>query len=206
MKKKQISNIIFPNKKINYFTATIIILGIISGSVFLISLNPTDKTAVIDQIKTFISNINNNKINSGLALKNSLLINYIFIGLIFCLGLSMIGIIVNVFLTYIRGFIIGFSLSSMILTYSYKGIVIAALYAFPVQLLNLFSVWAITTYSIMFSKNLLAMIMNQKKNSTNNLKKYFVILIICIITSFLASVIESYLFPNILKTVIGIYI
>ena len=134
-KKTKLSNIILPSKKINYFVITILLFGVISGSIFLIVLNDTDKSNAILQIETFISNIDGNKIDNGLALKNSLIINYIFVGLIWGLGLSIIGVIFNIFLTYIKGFITGFSISSIFLTYKYKGILMGLLYIFPHQII-----------------------------------------------------------------------
>lgn len=206
-KKTKLSNIILPSKKINYFVITVLIFGIISGSIFLIALNETDKNSAILQIETFINNINNNKINNGLALKNSLIINYIFVGLIWGLGLSIIGIIFNIFLTYIKGFIIGFSISSIFLTYKYKGILMSLLYIFPHQIINIIVVCTLTIYSIMFAKNLLGIIVTKKvKKNENMLKKYTIILIFSIIASFISSLLETYLFPNILKVIISLYI
>lgn len=167
----------------------------------------TDKTTVITQIKNFFTNISNNSLDNGLALKNSLIINYLFIGSIWILGLSTIGIIINIFLTYIKGFLVGFSISSIFLTYGYKGILASILYTFPSQILNIIVVSTLSIYSIMFAKNLFKIILS--KNNTNNrlmLKKYTVILMLCIIISFISSLLEIYLFPNLLKLVIKYYI
>ncbi|MBR3162275.1 MAG: stage II sporulation protein M [Bacilli bacterium] len=207
IKKKKLSNIIIPNKKINYFVITVLLFGVISGSIFLIILNETDKNNTILQIQNFITNLNNNTINNGLALKNSLIINYLFIFLIWGLGLSIIGIIINIFLTYIKGFIIGFSLSSIFLTYKYKGLLMAITYIFPSQLLNIIIVCILTIYSIMFSLNLLEIIIKKRINKHNHfLKKYIIILLFSIIISFISSIIEVYMFPNILKAIINIYL
>lgn len=206
-KQTKLINLILPNKKINLFIITILILGIISGSIFLMISNETDKTNVITQIETFFKNISNNSIDNGLALKNSLIINYLFVGIIWILGLSMIGIIANIFLTYIKGFLVGFSISSLFLTYGYKGILATLLYTFPTQIINLIVVGILSIYSIMFAKNLLQIITS--KHNTNNrlmLKKYTVILMICIILSFISSLLEAYVFPNLLKLVIKYYI
>ena len=205
-KKTKLSNIILPSKKINYFLITILLFGIISGSIFLIVLNDTDKSNAILQIETFISNIDSNKIDNGLALKNSLIINYIFVGLIWGLGLSIIGVIFNIFLTYIKGFIIGFSISSIFLTYKYKGILMGLLYIFPHQIINIIVVCILTIYSIMFSHNLLTIIVskNSKKNRSM-LKKYVIILIFGVIASFISSILEVYMFPNLLKVIISLY-
>lgn len=205
-KKTKLSNIILPSKKINYFLITILLFGIISGSIFLIVLNDTDKSNAILQIETFISNIDSNKIDNGLALKNSLIINYIFVGLIWGLGLSIIGVIFNIFLTYIKGFIIGFSISSIFLTYKYKGILMGLLYIFPHQIINIMVVCILTIYSIMFSHNLLTIIVSKNvKKNRSMLKKYVIILIFGVIASFISSILEIYMFPNLLKVIISLY-
>lgn len=211
MKKSTKNNIklidlILPNKKINFFIITIILLGIISGSIFLMMSNETDKANVVTQIETFLKNISTNSIDNGLALKNSLIINYLFVGIIWILGLSMIGIIINIFLAYIKGFLVGFSIASIFLTYKTKGIIACILYTFPTQIINIIVIIILSIYSIMFSKNLLEIINSKKNNNRLMLKKYLVILIICIILSFISSLLEVYLFPNLLKLVVKYYI
>lgn len=205
-KKTKLSNVIFPNKKINYFVITIVLLGVISGSIFLVTLNKTDKANTILQIENFISNINKGTINSGQALKNSLIINYTFIILIWILGLTMIGILINIFLTYIKGFIVGFSVSAILATYKYKGLIASILYIFPSAIINLIVISTLTIYSIMFSYNLLQVITNKKTNKKIFLKKYAIILLFSIIISFISSVLEAYLFPYLLKLIIPLYI
>lgn len=199
-------DLVLPNKKINFFIITIIFLGVISGSIFLMMSSESDKVNVITQIETFFKNISTNSIDNGLALKNSLIINYLFVGIIWILGLSMIGIVINVFLTYIKGFLVGFSLASIFLAYKSKGILACILYAIPVQIINIIVVILLSIYSIMFSLNLLE-IVNSKNNKTKLIiKKYFIILILCIILSFISSLLEVYLFPNLLKLVVKYYI
>ena len=198
--KTKIYDLILPNKGINIFIYFILIFGILSGSIFLIISSETDKNSVITQIENFFLNISNNNINSGLALKNSLIINYIFIVSIFILGFSMIGIIFGIFLLYIKGFLFGFSLASIFLTYKYKGILAGIIYAFPSQILNLLLVILITIYSIMFTKHLFKIITSKKSlNNRIMLKKYLIIFLFCIVLTFLSSLLEVYLFPRLLK-------
>ena len=207
MKKTKLSDIILPSKKINYFVITILLFGVISGSIFLVILDSGDKSGTVLQIQTFISNLSNNKVDGGLALRSSLIINYIFVGLIWGLGLSIIGIIFNIFLTYIKGFVVGFSVASIFATYNYKGILMALLYIFPHQILNVIVVCILTIYSIMFSLNLLEIIVTKKvKKNHNMLKRYVVILLFSIIISFISSLLEVYLFPNLLKIIIDLYV
>lgn len=205
-KKIKLREMILPNQKLNYFVGTIIILGILSGSIFLMLSNSTDKNNVIKQIEVFFTNISKDNINSGLAFKNSIIINYLFIFFIWIFGLSMVGVFFNIFIAYLKGFLVGFSISSLFLTYQVKGFLGVFFYTFPSQIINLLVVYLLTIYSLMFSSHLFKIVISKKGNNRRMLKKYLIILMFCIILSFLSSVLEVYVFPKILKMFISVYI
>ena len=58
----------------------------------------------------------------------------------------------------------------------------------------------------MFSSHLFKIVLSKKGNNRSMLKKYGVILMFCIILSFVSSVLEVYVFPKVLKLFISIYI
>ena len=206
-KLKKIINTIIPNKKINYFTIFIITLGIISGAIFLVLINENDKSSVITQISNFICNINNNNISSVQALKNSLFTNFTYVLLIWILGMSIIGIIFNIFLIYIKGFVLGFSISSFIYVYGIKGTLASLIYIFPHQLMNVFVIIILGIYSVTFTKNLYRQIIGDKNNELKSfLKKYFYILIISAIITLISSFIESFVTPAVFKLIINLFI
>ena len=156
--------IIIPDKKVNTFIMFIIILGIISGSLFLVVLKDTDRNLVIEKINTFFTNINTNNINNIEAFKNAFIENIIFVILIWILGMSIIGIIINIFIIYLKGFIIGFSLSSFFLVYKYKGLLAALIYAFPTSIINILVCLLLGVYSVLFTINLWKIIFLKEKN------------------------------------------
>lgn len=208
---KKINNglaVILPNKKINLFVIFVILLGIISGSIFLVVLNENDKNLIINQITNFMTNINNNNISNTIAFKNSLIENGIFIIITWILGMSIIGIIFNIFFIYLKGFILGFSISSFFLLYKYKGLLAAFIYIFPTSIINIIVTLIIGVYSIMFVINLWKIIFIRDKsiNMKEFLKKYFFILLITIILCFISSIAEAYLLPALLKLVIKVFI
>lgn len=199
---------IFPNKKTNIFVVIILFLGLISGAIFANIIGLNDKALVTDKIKLFIDNINTNSIDSILAFKNSISINLIYLIIIFILGMTLIGIIFNIFILFIKSFIIGFTLASFIITYSYKGLILSASYLLLGQLLFIIVLILLTIYSITFSFKLLKVIF---KNPNNNelpkyLKNYCLILIFSIIISLLASLCEVFIFPSLIKLIINIFI
>lgn len=200
--------LILPNKKVNLFVIFIVILGIISGSLFLMVLNDNDKSEVINEISTFMTNINTNNINNLNSFKNSLIEGMILIILSWILGMSIIGVIFNIFFIYMKSFIIGFSISSFILVYKYKGILSSLVYTVPSQLINILIILILGVYTLLFSKYLFKMIF--LKDKTVNLgkffKKYVLVFGICIILCVISSLCEAYLLPSLLKVMIKLFI
>ena len=200
--------LILPNKKVNLFVIFIVILGIISGSLFLMVLNDNDKSEVINEISTFMTNINTNNINNLNSFKNSLIEGMILIILSWILGMSIIGVIFNIFFIYMKSFIIGFSISSFILVYKYKGILSSLVYTVPSQLINILIILILGVYTLLFSKYLFKMIF--LKDKTVNLgkffKKYALVFGICIILCLVSALCEAYLLPSLLKVMIKLFI
>ena len=204
-KLNRVKDIVLPNKRINYFIFSVVIIGIITGSIFFTFISNNDKTEVINLINNFLTTIKDSTFDSGLALKNSLITNLILVVFIWIFGMSIIGLLFNVFIIYIKAFLLGFSVASLIGSLGIKGIVMAFIYVFPSQIINIIAIMVLGIYSVIFSIHLIKLIM-QKKNSNNNIfKKYFVIFIFAIISSVISALSDSYLLPNLVKLVIGLY-
>lgn len=207
-KYRSIKSILFPSKKLNIFILSIIILGIILGSIFSTIITQNDQNLVIEKIKLFITNISDNSLNTITSFKNSISINLIYIIIIWILGMTLIGIPINTFLLFIKNFILGFSLSSFILTYSYKGLILSSIYLIFGELLTIIILSILTTYSIIFSSKLLKHIF--KSNIPNEipkyLKNYSLIFVISVILCLISSISESFLVPTLVKLIIKLYI
>jgi len=200
--------LILPNKKVNLFVIFIVVLGIISGSLFLMVLNENDKSEVINEISTFMTNINTNNINNLNSFKNSLIEGMILIILSWILGMSIIGVIFNIFFIYMKSFTIGFSISSFILVYKYKGILSSLIYVIPSQLINILIILILGVYTLLFSKYLFKMIFIKDKtvNLGKFFKKYVLVFGICIILCVISALCEAYLLPSLLKVMIKLFI
>ena len=119
------------DKKYVLFCMVLVIIGIISGSLFIVILNSTDKSLVIEYITNFIDNIKNSSFNYIDTFKNTILINYIIIVIITILGFTYILAPINILILFYKAFIIGFSMSSFILTLKIKGLLLSIVYIFP---------------------------------------------------------------------------
>lgn len=207
-KINSIKNIIFPSKKINIFVISILFLGLISGAVFGNIISVNDKTLVIDKIKLFISNINSDSINGIEVFKNGISVNMLYLGIIWVMGMTFVGVVLNVVILFIKSFILGFSLASFIMVYSYKGLILSLIYLLFGQILNILVIVMVTIYGIMFSSKLNLIIFKNKQD--NNILKFFrnyvFILIIAIIVSIISSISEAFLLPAIIKIIIKLFI
>lgn len=207
-KINSIKSIIFPSKKINIFVISILFLGLISGAVFGNIISVNDKTLVIDKIKLFISNINSDSINGIEVFKNGISVNMLYLGIIWVMGMTFVGVVLNIVILFIKSFILGFSLASFIMVYSYKGLILSLIYLLFGQILNILVIVMVTIYGIMFSSKLNLIIFKNKQD--NNILKFFrnyvFILIIAIIVSIISSISEAFLLPAIIKIIIKLFI
>ena len=189
------------NKKIIMFLLGLCVIGIISGSIFITLIKSSDKTSIINYINDFISNIG--KIDIKNSLINSLLANIIYTLIIWLLGISVIGIPIILFMYFSKLFILGFTISSFILTYKLKGLLLAFIYVFPTQVINILIYTLISLYAIKISNNLIYTTFNKKDTNFKKItNKYIKILIICLICILLNSLYESIILPFILNKVI----
>lgn len=185
--KGRITSILFPSKSISTFIISFFIIGILSGSIFLICLGVDDKTIINTELTTLLSG------NITGSLKNTLTINLLYIISIFILGISTIGLIFNGFIVYLKGFITGFCISSMLYIYKVKGLLLGIIYLIPHNIINILVIISLSIYSIIFSLGIIKQIKGKKINMENLLKRYSFIFLISIGIIIITSIIEVYL-------------
>lgn len=207
MKRNNIFKLIIPNTRTNIVIFSIFIIGVITGSIFIAIINTNDKALVVEHISKFFNSINSSSYSYLDSLKDMLSLNYFYIIVIWVLGLSILGILVNIFLTYLKGFIIGFTTSSLIITYGFKSLPAVILYIIPHTIINALVIIILTIYSVTFSRYLFIQIFQKKDMKTKNfMKKYIIILLLAIGLTLISSLSEVYLFPTLLKLIIKLYV
>ena len=189
-------------KKYKYlFIVTLIILGILSGIILSNILSYNDKKMVSEKIITYFNNLKNNeKLDYFTNFFNSFKINIIYFILLIIFGLSIIGIILNPLILYIKSLIIGFIFGMMINIYSYSGLLLGLFSIFPHQIINLFVYMIMSYYGIILSIKLFRLLFFKEQFNINTFrKKYFKIIGICLIILLISSFYETFLGDLILK-------
>ena len=190
--------IIKSNKKSITFLFILMIIALISGSIFNIILNNSDKQLVQDSLNNFFTNLN--KLDYINTLKTGLLNQSIFIVIIWLLGFSIIGIPIILFSFFSKIFVLGFSISSLITVYGGKGIIYALLYIFPHHIINIINYGFITIISLKVSLSLLYAIIKRRKIDFNPImNQYLLSLGISLILGLISVLLEIYLMPFLLQ-------
>ncbi len=191
MKKK-----IIRNKKL-FKLIILVLISIILGIFYIAIISKSNRLMIKENLELYFSSLN--KLDYTKAIINSLTTNLLYSIGIWLLGISIIGVPIIILLLLFKSFILGFTISSIIYFYKFKGIIIALIYIIPL-IINLFLVFFLSYYSLIFSFNLNRLLFLKKDiNFRNIMRRYIKILIFVIIFTIVSSGIEVYVVPNILK-------
>lgn len=194
-------NSIIKQKKLYRIIITLMIFGIISGILFIFFISKESKTKALVSIKNFFDLMNTSTgINYGKSLLNTLVNNIGYVLLIWLLGISIIGLPITIILAFMKSFIVGFLISSIISCYKAKGILGAFLYVFPHQIIILFIYLLLSFYSISFSIKLFkSLFLKQTINFRVVMQKYIKILLISLIGIIIVSLYEVFISTYFIK-------
>ena len=188
-------------KKKYIFLISIVVIGIVIGIVFSNILSDNDKILVENKLTTYFLNIKNNKeINYLSNFLNSFLNNNIVLITIWILGLSIIGLVFNIFILFFKSFVVGFGIGSIINIYLYKGIIGSIIYIFPHIIINLFVFIVLVYYANNFSMKLFRLLFLKKDIKFKEvMNKYLKILLYAFFLLLISSILETFLSPIITK-------
>lgn len=192
-------------KKMVVFLMIIFIIGLISGSLFIVILSKADKSLIKEYLEQFLTSINNNKLNYNSAIISSIGSNVFYVLLIWLLGISVIGLPIMLFIYFSKAFMLGFSISSMLFHYKLKGILLAFLYVFPHQILNIFIYSFLMLYSTSLSIRIIKSLLAKRTLDFKQIMaKYGMVLVISLIGITISSFLEIFLMPTLIKLLLSI--
>lgn len=186
-------------KNIYYSLIVVVVISILFGLFFITLLSASDKSLLTSNINNHFDLINNGKYTINL-LKN-IINNNILSLIIWILGFSIIGIPIIIFILFYKGFILSFSITSLIYNFKVDGIFFSFIYVFPHSILNLIIYFILSYYSFKLSIKIIDSLINKKIFNFKFLKKYIIILLISIIFLTFSALYESYVLPYLIKMI-----
>ena len=183
-------------KKLFILVFAITLLCFIAGMLLISMLSKSNKELIINSLNNFYTSLKENKISSTNLLYKTMTSNLILNIIIWVLGISIIGIPIVIFILGFKSLSLGFTISSLIYTYKFNGLLKAIIYLIP-NIINIFIGFILVYYSISFSINLFNYLFRKIEfNKRVIVKRYLKLLIVAILLSILTSVTESFILPK----------
>ena len=125
--------------------------------------------------------------------------------IIWLLGISVIGFILVIVILFLKAFVLGFSVGSIIATYKLKGVLIAFIYSFPHLIINILVFILIGAFALIMSFKIINSITSKKSlDFKHYMNRYLTVLVLSIIILTITSFYDIYAVPHILNFVITI--
>ena len=193
------------NKNLFIFLLVIVIVGVVAGSIFSTIIDSNDKKMVLEYLNSFFNNAKDGKLNYNTSIVNTLVFTVGFAFIIWILGISVIGFFVVIFMLFMKGFILGFSVSSIIANFGFKGVLLAVVYVFPHHIINILVFMLLTAYSLIISYKLIKCITSKKPLDLKHIMhRYVIVLSVSLIFLVITSLYEVYVVPKLLNIIVSI--
>ncbi len=209
MKKRMYQNIatsyFYENSSIFVFVVILFLMGVIFGAIVVNSMGYSQKQDLYFYLSQFFGDVSNGKLAASNELfLQSLFHNSKFIGLMWVLGISIVGLPVILILLFIKGMVIGFTVGFLVNQMSWKGFLLAFGSILPQNLIIIPVFIIMAVMSMSFS---LIMIKKQFMKKYGQpimpvFKRYILALILSILFILAASGIEAFLSPGLMKTIV----
>jgi stage II sporulation protein M len=188
------------------FIIVLFLMGVIFGAIVVNSMGITQKEDLFYYLSQFFGQISNGKIaETNDLFFQSFFHNSKFIGLMWILGISIIGLPVILILLFLKGIVVGFTVGFLVSQMGWNGFLLAFASILPQNLIIIPVFIIMAAFSVIFS---IRMIKKQffKKYGQPIMpffKRYIVALLAAVIFISIASGIEAYMSPWLMKTIIS---
>lgn len=200
--KEKMKDRLAAQKRKYIFLTILMLLGIIIGGGFVFLLSKSDQQIIISSLKQFFKNVQTDQFDYFASFWQSLKNQVLPVLFIWLLGISIIGVPFILFYDFFKGFLVGFSISSIFITYKWKGVLKAFFYVFPHQILGLLFTIFLCFYALRFSGKLIAVFFFKKEIPLRlAMKRYIGVLGIVMVAFCFISLMEIFLAPVLLRLV-----
>ena len=183
-------------KKLFIIIFIVTVISFIIGILLISILSGNNKSLIVKSLNNFFISIKENKLNQSALLYKTLTNNIIINLIIWILGISIIGIPIVISILSFKSLTFGFTISSLIYTYKFNGIIKSIIYIIP-NLINLFIIFVLSYYSISFSLMLFNYLFRKKEyNKRIIVNRYLKLLLISLLILILTAVLESFVIPK----------
>ncbi|WP_010172970.1 stage II sporulation protein M [Bacillus coahuilensis] len=190
-----------------FFVMTLFLMGVVFGAIVVNSLSFTQKEDLYFYLGQFFEQVSNDNVASSSELfKQSFFHNIKYVGFIWILGISIIGLPLIFVLLFMKGMVVGFSVGFLVNRMGWEGFLLSFVSVLPQNLIIIPVFIFIAVLSVGTSLQLIRKIfMKSVSNShmTPIFTRYIAAFIMAVVVLSLAAAVEAYLSPSLMKYIIN---
>ncbi|BCB04610.1 stage II sporulation protein M [Bacillus sp. KH172YL63] len=197
------------HSSIYLFIITLFLMGIIFGAIVVNSLSFAQKEDLYFYLSKFFSEMEDGSMTSAEELfRQSFLHNVKYLGLIWLLGISIIGLPLIFVLLFMKGVVVGFSVGFLVNQMGWSGFLLSFVSVLPQNIIIIPAFIFIGVISASFSLTLIRKIFMRQTSSMHFqmipfLSRYVIFFVVAIGIVTIAASVEAYLSPNLMEMVIN---
>lgn len=186
------------------FTMVLVFIGIFFGAIIVNSLGIDQKNDLYLYLNRFFGQVSDEHLLNTKDLFNQSFTHYIkYLGLLWILGLSVIGLPIILILLFLKGVVIGFTVGFLVSQMGFKGLLLSLVSVLPQNLILVPTFIVVGVASLSFSLRLIRMHLNRTEPFFPLLARYSLFMLLIVVLLVIPSSIEAYISPYLMKTVSG---
>ena len=209
MKKQSIKTVfvmhIKEHSSIYLFITVLFLMGVIFGAIVVNSLNFSQKQDLYFYLSRFFGQVSDGKFaNTEEMFQQSFLHNIKYVGLMWILGISIIGLPIILILLFLKGVVVGFTVGFLVNQMRWDGFFLSFVSILPQNLIIIPAFITIGTVAVAFSLKMIRQqfIKRAQENVFSLLTRYTLLMVSVGVMLLLASAFEAYVSPILMKEVI----
>jgi len=204
--KKKLTQHLQENISIYTFTVVLFLMGIVFGAIIVNSLPVETKNNLFGYLQRFFGEVSQGNMASSGAMLSESFKNYLqYLGLIWLLGLSIIGLPIIFILLFLKGIVVGFTVGFLVNQMGFHGFLIALASIFPQNLIILPIFIVVSASSVAFSLKMIRQLLMRTRKTPliPQFLNYTLLFGIMLAAIAAASVFEAYISPVLMQGVMG---
>ena len=188
------------------FIVILFLMGVIFGAIVVNSMSITQKEDLFYYLSQFFGQVSDGTVTEDNDLfLQSFYHNSKFIGLMWILGISIIGLPIILILLFLKGMVVGFTVGFLVSQMGWKGFLLAFASILPQNLIIIPVFILMSAFSVIFSMRMIKRQFMKKyaQPIMPFFKRYIVALIAAVLFISAASGVEAYLSPWLMKSIIS---
>jgi stage II sporulation protein M len=195
------------HSSIYLFTIVLFLMGVIFGAIVVNSLNFSQKEDLYFYLTRFFGQVSKGSFISAQEMfKQSYFHNIKYVGLMWVLGISIIGLPIILILLFLKGVVVGFTVGFLVNQMGWQGFLLSFVSVMPQNLIIIPAFIIMGVLSVSFS---LKMVRNQFMKRAYEpifplIVRYTLVMVFISVSFLVAAFVEAYLSPVFMKEVIEI--